>query len=164
MRGSARCWATFCLIYWGSAGNQMAAGWRPSVLRDKIWAILWYLYNAQKCSFEGNDSNLCVQLRTLSCSPQSLKLMLWLLWEHYMKSCHLSLSPLLFLYLRLYALLCWTLTPVELDHTSASFIICLTDEELHVGCGGTNTCHVLQIISVLYIQKWWNSLTAYKTL
>lgn len=48
------------------------------------------------------------------------------------------------------------LTPVELDHISASCIIYLTDEELRVECGGTNTCCVLQIISettVLYIQK-----------
>lgn len=81
------CWATFCLMYWGSAANQMAAGWRPSVFRDKIWAILRCLYNAGKCSSEGNDSNLCVQLRTLSCSPQSLKLTVWLYWDYYMKSC-----------------------------------------------------------------------------
>lgn len=43
----------------------------------------------------------------------------------------------------------------------------LFNEELHVGCGGTNTSHVLQIISettVLYIQKLWNSLMAYKAL
>lgn len=76
-------------------------------------------------------------------------------------------QPLLFLYLRLYALFCGTLTLMELEETSASFIICLTDEELHVGCGGTSTWHVLQTISettVLYIQTRWNSLTAYKAL
>jgi len=49
----------------------MAAGWKPSVFRDKIGGIQWYLYNASKCSFEGNDSNLYIQLRTLTRSPQS---------------------------------------------------------------------------------------------
>lgn len=50
---------------------------------------------------------------------------------------------------------------MEVEHTSISFIIFIADEELHVGCGGTNTSHVLQITSetsALYIQKYPNSV------